>query len=128
MQIMIKNIFLQQTLNIQRTYVIFIVIYHFYLKEAKLKNARSLLVTYITKKTCCAHNGFKTSIKSQINTKKVPRAIQFNQKAWLKPYIDMNTKLRTGAKNDFKKDLFKLINNAVFGEKNNRKCQKAQRY
>ena len=35
--------------------------------------------------------------------------IQFNQKAWLKPYIDMNTKLRTEAKNDFEKDFFKLI-------------------
>ena len=44
------------------------------------------------------------------------RVIQFNQKAWLRPYIGMNTKLKKEAKNDFEKDFFKLTNNTVFGK------------
>ena len=40
--------------------------------------------------------------------------IQFNQEESLKSYIEMNIRLSTEAKNDFEKDFFKLMNNAVF--------------
>ena len=43
----------------------------------------------------------------------VHKVIRFNKKSWLKPYIDMNAKLRRKAKNNFEKSFLKLMNNAV---------------
>ena len=57
---------------------------------------------------------FKQALIHGLILKKVDRVVQFNQKAWLKPYIDMNAELRKEAKNDFEKDFFKLMKNAVF--------------
>ena len=61
-------------------------------------------------------SALKQALNHGLILKKVHRVIELKQETWLKPYIDMNTRLRTEAKNDFEKDFFKLVNNSVFGK------------
>ena len=51
-----------------------------------------------------------------MHVKKVHRALRFEQSPWMEPYIRMNTELRKAATSDFEKDLYKLMNNAVYGK------------
>ena len=83
----------------------------------KIDNCKKLVCDLHNKKKYVVHiKSLKQALNHGLKLKRVHRVIEFNQKAWLKPYSDMNTELRKLAKDDFEKDLFKLMNNAVFGK------------
>ena len=84
-------------------------------KRIKIDKCKKLVCDLHNKNKFVVHiKSLKQVLNHGLELKRVHRVIEFNQKAWLKPYIDMNTELRKLAKDDFKKDLFKLMNNAVF--------------
>ena len=83
----------------------------------KIKKCNKLVCNVYDKENYVVHiRALKQALNHGLILKRVHRVIQFNQKAWLKPYIDMNTELRKEAKEDFEKDFLKLMNNADFGK------------
>ena len=86
-------------------------------ERMKINKCTKLICSTQNKENYVVHvRALKQALNHGLKLTKVHRIIQFDQEAWLKPYIDMNTDLRKDAKNDFEKDFFKLMNNSVFGK------------
>ena len=86
-------------------------------EQMDINKCKKLGCNLFNKKKYVTHiNSLKQALNHGLKLKKIHRVVEFNQKEWLKPYIDMNTDLRKAAKNDFEKDHFKLMNNSVFGK------------
>ena len=82
-----------------------------------INNTKKLVCNLQDKKNYVVHiNVLKQVLDHGLKLRKAHRVIEFNQEEWLKKYINFNTELRKNALNDFEKDFFKLMNNAVFGK------------
>ena len=67
-----------------------------------LASVKSLYAICMIKKRYVDHiRSLKQALNHGLKRKKINRVIKINQRDWLKEYIDMNTKLRKNAKNDF---------------------------
>ena len=87
----------------------------FLLEKVEFEKFEAFVTNLYDKTEYVIHiRNLKQALNHGLVLKKVHRVIKFNQNAWLKPYIDMNTTLGQKAKNNLEKDFFKLMNNAVF--------------
>ena len=87
----------------------------FMCERMEINGAEKLVPNFSDKKSYVIHiRALAQALKHELILDRIHRAIEFDQSAWMKPYIDFNTQLRTKAKNDFEKDFFKLMNNLVF--------------
>ena len=89
----------------------------FMCKRLKIGGIEKLIPNLCNKKNYVIHiQVLNQALAHGLILDRIHQAIEFDQSAWMKPYIDFNTQLRTHATNDFEKDFFKLMNNAVFGK------------
>ena len=74
-------------------------------ERQKIEKVEKLVCDTNDKEKYVIHiRALKQALNHGSKLKEVHRVIQFNQKAWLKKYIDKSTKSRKSAENEFKKN------------------------
>ena len=63
------------------------------------------------------YRNLQQCLQKRLKLKKLHRILKFKQKDWINSYIDFNTQKRKEATNDADKNLFRLLNNAVYCKK-----------
>ena len=100
----------------------------FMCERMKINGVDKLFPNLYDKKRYVIHiRALDQALKYGLELECIHKAIEFKQSAWMKEYIDFNTKLRTAATNDFEKDFYKLMNNSVL-RKNHGEHKKTQKH
>ena len=61
----------------------------------KIDKCKKLVCSLLNKNKYVIHtNSLKQALNHGLKLKKIHRIIEFNQEAWLEPYIETNTELR----------------------------------
>ena len=83
----------------------------------KINKCDKLICNLYDKNNYVFHIGLlKQALKHGLIFKKVHIVISFNQEAWMKDYIIANIEERKKADSEFKKKIYKLMCNAIFGK------------
>ena len=86
-------------------------------ERKKVNKCKKLICSIEDKEKYVVHiRALKQALNHGLIIKKVHIVIKFNQRAWLRPCIGMNTKYRIEAKNKFERNFFKIMINSVFGK------------
>lgn len=85
-------------------------------KKANGEISKKLVPTLRTKTKYVVHyRNLQFYINHGLVLREIHRVMSFTQFAWLKPYIEYNTRKRREAQNDFDVSLYKAYNNIVYG-------------
>ena len=73
-------------------------------ERIKIEKVKKVVANLHDKTEYVIHiRNLKQASNSRLVLKKIQKVIKFDQSAWLKPNLDMNSNLRKKAKNDFEK-------------------------
>lgn len=87
--------------------------------------SKKLCLNLFDKKNYVTHyRNLKFCLENGLVLSKVHRVLKFDQSQWLKPYINLNTRLRQIATSNFEESFAKLMNNSVYGKT----CENVRKY